>query len=79
MPEDFDKYFTLGEAEQTRRQVEPLLVEAMEGRRKVGELQERLGQLELRKVEAELPGAIVATPLWRAVERSLLTASQQIP
>jgi hypothetical protein len=46
--EEFERYFTLGEAEQTRREIEPLLIEAMEGRRKVGELQERLGALAAR-------------------------------
>jgi hypothetical protein len=48
MSEEFERYFTLGEAKQTRREVEPLLIEAMEGRRKVGELQERLGALAAR-------------------------------
>ena len=48
MSEEFERYFTLGEAERTRREVEPLLMEAMEGRRKVGELQEHLGALATR-------------------------------
>lgn len=48
MSDEFEKYFTLGEAEKTRREVEPLLIEAMEGRRKVGELQARLGALATR-------------------------------
>ena len=48
MPEEFEKYFPIGEAEQTRREVEPLLMEAMEGRKKIGELQEQLGELATR-------------------------------
>ncbi len=36
------KLFSLSEAERARREVEPLLIEAMESRRKMGELDEKL-------------------------------------
>ena len=48
MSEEFERHFTLGEAEQTRREVEPLLVDAMESRRKMGELDQSLGELATR-------------------------------
>ena len=48
MAEEFEKHFTLGEAEQTRREVEPLLMEAMEGRRRMSELEKNLGELATR-------------------------------
>lgn len=48
MSEEFERHFTLGEAEQTRREVEPLLLDAMESRRKMGELDRSLGDLATR-------------------------------
>lgn len=48
MSEEFERHFTLGEAEQTRREVEPLLLDAMESRRKMGELDQSLGELATR-------------------------------
>jgi len=39
------KLFTLKEAERTRAEVEPVLIEAMETRRKLGGLSERLGEI----------------------------------
>jgi hypothetical protein len=39
------KLFTLTEAEQTRRQVEPILIEAMDCRRKMAEFDEKLAQI----------------------------------
>ena len=42
------KLFTLKEAEHTRREVEPILLEAIESRRKVTELDEKLAQVANR-------------------------------
>ncbi len=42
------RLFTLTEAERTRREVEPILLEAMDHRRKVAELDENLGQVANR-------------------------------
>ena len=42
------RIFTLSEAEQTRREVEPILVEAMEGRKKLAELDQNLAQIANR-------------------------------
>jgi hypothetical protein len=45
-----EKLFTLKEAEQTRREVEPILLEAMENRRKQLELAESLSEIVSRVV-----------------------------
>ena len=42
------KLFSLTEAEQARRQVEPLLIDAMEGRRQMGDLEESLSAIANR-------------------------------
>ncbi len=42
------KLFTLSEAERTRRELEPILIEAMSGRRRLGELEENLSRLANR-------------------------------
>ncbi|HJY86523.1 MAG TPA: DUF2203 domain-containing protein [Candidatus Acidoferrales bacterium] len=42
------KLFTLTEAERTRREVEPLLLEAIDCRRKMGELDKKLSQIANR-------------------------------
>lgn len=42
------KLFSLTEAERLRTQVEPLLIEAMESRRKMGEFEEKLAKLAER-------------------------------
>jgi hypothetical protein len=42
------KLFTLTEAERTRREVEPLLLEAIDCRRKMGELDKKLSQVANR-------------------------------
>ena len=47
-PEQEPRIFTLTEAERTRAEVEPVLIEAMESRRKLGELSEELGQIASR-------------------------------
>ena len=41
--ESTPRLFSLTEAERTRREVEPLLIEAVEVRRKVTDLDEKLG------------------------------------
>ena len=48
MPEDDSKLFSLSEAERLRVQLEPILVEAMESRRKLAELDEQLGAVAER-------------------------------
>ncbi|MBI3661795.1 MAG: DUF2203 domain-containing protein [Acidobacteria bacterium] len=50
MPDDRDepKLFTLTEAERTRLEVEPILIEAMEGRRKLSDLAESLAGISSR-------------------------------
>jgi len=48
MPDDDAKLFSLQEAERLRAQLEPLLIEAIELRRKLGELDEQLGGLAER-------------------------------
>jgi hypothetical protein len=45
---DEPRLFTLTEAERTLREIEPLLVEAVECRRKLGEAEEQLGQITSR-------------------------------
>ena len=48
-PEDHEsKLFTLSEAEHARRHVEPLLIDAMEGRRKMADLEEGLSAVANR-------------------------------
>ena len=46
--EEQDKLFSLTEAERLRAQLEPVLIEAMEARRKMGEVEERLAKLAER-------------------------------
>jgi hypothetical protein len=46
--EEVPKLFTLTEAERTRRQLEPVLIEAVETRRKLLPLEEELGALSAR-------------------------------
>lgn len=48
MPDEDSKLFSLGEAERLRVQLEPILVEAMESRRKLAEFDEQLGELAER-------------------------------
>ncbi|HKS83037.1 MAG TPA: DUF2203 domain-containing protein [Candidatus Acidoferrales bacterium] len=48
MPDDESKIFSLKEAERLRVQLEPVLIEAMESRRKLAELDEQLGDLAER-------------------------------
>jgi hypothetical protein len=45
MADEESKLFSLTEAERLRLQIEPMLIEAMETRRKLGELDEELGSL----------------------------------
>jgi len=47
MAEEF-RHFTLTEAERTRLEVEPLLIEAMEGRRALAEVEESLADVARR-------------------------------
>ena len=42
------KFFTLSEAERTRRELEPLLIEAMNSRKRMTELEESLGSIANR-------------------------------
>ena len=46
--ENEPKLFSLSEAERARRQVEPLLIDAMEGRRQMGDLEESLSAIANR-------------------------------
>jgi len=48
MADDESKLFTLSEAERLRVQVEPILIEAIEARRKFGEMEEQLGEFAER-------------------------------
>jgi hypothetical protein len=48
MADEESKIFSLSEAERLRVELEPILVEAMESRRKMGELDEELGSLAER-------------------------------
>ena len=48
MADEEPKYFSLTEAEQLRAQLEPVLIEAMESRRKLGEVEEQLNALAER-------------------------------
>ncbi len=48
MADEEPKIFTLTEAERTRREVEPLLVEAMQSRKKVSDLERSLGETASR-------------------------------
>jgi hypothetical protein len=48
MGDDESKLFSLREAERLRMQLEPTLIEAIESRRKLAELEEKLGQLAER-------------------------------
>ncbi|MGD0965672.1 MAG: DUF2203 domain-containing protein [Candidatus Acidiferrales bacterium] len=48
MADEESKFFSLTEAERLRSQIEPMLIEAMETRRKLGELDEQLGALAER-------------------------------
>jgi hypothetical protein len=46
--ENQQRLFTLTEAERTRHEVEPLLIEAMESRRKLADVEEQVGQITKR-------------------------------
>ncbi len=48
MAEEAPKFFSLSEAETLRTQLEPLLIEAIEARRKIGEVDEKLDELAER-------------------------------
>ncbi|HEY4777640.1 MAG TPA: DUF2203 domain-containing protein [Candidatus Acidoferrales bacterium] len=48
MADDESKYFSLTEAERLRTQLEPILIDAMESRRKLGEAEEELNALAER-------------------------------
>lgn len=48
MAEEESKLFSLREAERVRVQLEPILIEAIESRRKLGDLDEKLGRLAER-------------------------------
>lgn len=45
MPDDEAKYFSLTEAERLRVQLEPILIEAMESRRKMSDVDDQISQL----------------------------------
>jgi hypothetical protein len=45
MPDDESKLFSLREAERLRAQIEPILIETIESRRKLAEVEEQLGVL----------------------------------
>jgi hypothetical protein len=57
MAEEF-RHFTLTEAERTRAEVEPILIEAMEGRRALAEVEENLAAVARRI--GMLGGSLVA-------------------
>ena len=57
MAEEF-RHFTLTEAEKTRAEVEPILIEAMEGRRALAEVEENLAAVARRI--GMLGGSLVA-------------------
>jgi hypothetical protein len=48
MPDDESKIFSLRDAERLRAQLEPILIEAIEARRKLAELEEQLAKLAER-------------------------------
>ena len=48
MADEESKYFSLTEAERLRSQLEPLLIEAMESRRKMIDVDERINSLAER-------------------------------
>ena len=48
MADEESKFFSLTEAERVRMQIEPMLIEAMETRRKLGELDDQLSALAER-------------------------------
>jgi len=48
MADDESKLFSLREAERLRAQLEPTLIEAIESRRKLGDLEDKLGRLAER-------------------------------
>jgi hypothetical protein len=48
MADEESKLFSLREAEQLRSQIEPILIEMIESRRKLAELEEQLGALQER-------------------------------
>jgi hypothetical protein len=48
MADEESKLFSLAEAERLRTQIEPMLIETMESRRKLSELDDRLGELASR-------------------------------
>jgi hypothetical protein len=48
MPDEESKYFSLTEAERLRAQVEPILIEAMETRRKMAEFEQQLSAISER-------------------------------
>lgn len=52
MADEESKLFSLAEAERLRAQLEPVLVESMESRRKLGELDDKLSELATRIARA---------------------------
>ena len=83
MPDDDPKLFSLQEAERLRAQLEPLLIEAIELRRKLGELDEQLGGLaeRIQRSGGLLVGYEAATRARlerNRVEASIRTALERI-
>ncbi len=56
------RLFTLTEAERARQELEPVLIEAMDSRRKMAELDENLSQLANRIMQ--MGGLIVPYETW---------------
>ena len=52
MADEESKLFSLREAETLRAQIEPILIEAIESRRKLGEVEEQLNALSERTSSA---------------------------
>jgi hypothetical protein len=77
MADEESKFFSITEAERLRLQVEPMLIEAMETRRKLGELDEQLGSLAERiQRSGGLSVSYEATARMR-IERNRLEESLQ--
>jgi hypothetical protein len=77
MADEESKNFSLSEAERLRAKIEPILIEAMEARRNMGELDQQLGALAERISRAggmQVPYESVAK---QRLERNRLEASIQ--
>jgi hypothetical protein len=77
MADEESKFFSITEAERLRLQIEPMLIDAMETRRKLGELDDQLGSLAERIQRSGGLSVSYETTARMRIERNRLEESLQ--